>query len=130
MNVCEARAMRMSVGRTGFRLLAYLSLGLALAGVVLPLVPTTPFVILAAWFASKGSPAFARWLEQHPQFGPAIEQWRQRRAIPLKAKILAWAMMSISWGMLLMLGASGLVLTISGLFLLAVAGYMLSRPSY
>lgn len=122
--------MRLGVSRTGFRVLAYCSLGFALIGVVLPLVPTTPFVILAAWFASKGSPAFALWLEQHPRFGPAIDQWRRRGAIPLKAKVLAWSMMATSWAMLLFMGASGLVLAISGVFLLAVAGYMLSRPSY
>lgn len=117
------------VGKTGFRFLAYISAGLAALGVVLPLLPTTPFVILAAYFASRGSPAFAAWLEQHQTFGPAIEQWRQRRAVPLKAKLLALAMMMASWSMLLLLGSPALVLTISGLFLLAVAVYLMTRPS-
>lgn len=117
-------------GKTGFRILAYMSVGLAAAGVVLPLLPTTPFVILAAFFASKGSPAFARWLEDHPVFGPAIDQWRVRRAIPRKAKLLAFVMMGLSWSILLWLGSPLVLLAISGLFLLGVAGYMLSRPSY
>jgi len=117
-------------GKTGFRILAYMSVGLAAAGVVLPLLPTTPFVILAAFFASKSSPAFARWLEEHPTFGPAIEEWCARRAIPRKAKLLAFAMMGLSWSMLVWLGSPVLVLAVSGLFLLGVAGYMLSRPSY
>lgn len=117
------------VGKTGFRFLAYTSAGLAALGVVLPLLPTTPFVILAAYFASRGSPAFAAWLEQHQTFGPAIEQWRQRRAVPLKAKLLALAMMMASWSMLLLLGSPALGLTISGLFLLAVAIYLMTRPS-
>merc|ERR1711964_390934 len=89
-----------------------------------------PFVILAAFFASKSSPAFARWLEEHPTFGPAIGEWRARRAIPRKAKLLAFAMMGLSWSMLVWLGSPVLVLAVSGLFLLGVAGYMLSRPSY
>ncbi len=105
-------------GKTGFRILAYMSVGgLAAAGVVLPLLPTTPpFVILAAFFASKSSPpAFARWLEEHPTFGPAIEEWRARRAIPRKAKLLAFAMMGgLSWSMLVWLGSPVLVLAVSG----------------
>jgi len=118
------------LGRTGFRVLAYLSAAVAVVGVVLPLLPTTPFVLLAAYFASKGSPAFAQWLEGHPRFGPAIEQWRHRRAIPARAKILACSMMAVSWTILLLLGFPVMVLTISGLCLLGVATYMVTRPSY
>ncbi|MBY6033230.1 YbaN family protein [Marinobacter daepoensis] len=121
--------MGIQPGRTGFRILAYMSMGIAVVGVVLPLLPTTPFVILAAFFASKGSPAFALWLEQHPSFGPAIRHWRLRRAIPRKAKILAIGMMALSWSSMVWLGASAFVLSVSGLFLLGVAIYMLTRPS-
>lgn len=117
-------------GNTGFRILAYLSIVLAAVGVVLPLLPTTPFVLLAAFFASKGSPAFANWLEEHPTFGPAIRDWRRSRVIPLKAKMLACSMMVLSWGILFMMGAAGMVLAISGIFLASVASYILTRPSY
>ncbi|WP_372964439.1 YbaN family protein [Marinobacter sp.] len=122
--------MAVQSGKTGFRILAYISAGLAVVGVVLPLLPTTPFVLLAAYFASKGSPAFAQWLERHPRFGPAIEQWRHHRAIPARAKILACSMMAVSWSVLLLLGSPLLVLVISGLFLSVVAVYMVTRPSY
>lgn len=117
-------------GKTGFRILAYISIALAAIGVVLPLLPTTPFVLLAAFFASKGSPAFASWLEGHPSFGPAIRGWRRNRVIPLKAKVLACSMMLFSWGLLFFMGAAGLVLAISGVFLVGVASYLLTRPSY
>jgi uncharacterized membrane protein YbaN (DUF454 family) len=117
-------------GNAGFRILAYISAGLAVVGVVLPLLPTTPFVLLAAFFASKGSPAFARWLEEHPRFGPAIAQWRERRAVPARAKGLACGMMALSWTLLFFLGASVLVLAISGTFLCCTACYLLTRPSY
>jgi len=117
-------------GKIGFRILAYVSLGLAAIGVVLPLLPTTPFVLLAAFFASKGSPAFASWLEEHPSFGPAIRDWRRNRVIPLKAKVLACSMMTLSWGLLFVAGAAATVLAVSGIFLLGVAGYLLTRPSY
>lgn len=117
------------VGKTGFRFLAYISAGLAVAGVVLPLVPTTPFVLLATFLASKGSPAFAAWLAAHPAFGPAIDQWRQRRAVPGNAKWLACTMMTASWGLLLVLGTPAHVLAISGVTLLIVAAYLLTRPT-
>jgi hypothetical protein len=117
-------------GKTGFRMLAYISLGIAAVGVVLPLLPTTPFVLLAAFFASKGSPTFSRWLEQHPKYGPAIDQWRRRRAVPLRAKVLACTMMLMSWTLLVLLGASTWVLVVSGLCLSATASYLVTRPSY
>lgn len=117
-------------GKTGFRILAYISIALAAIGVVLPLMPTTPFVLLAAFFASKGSPAFASWLEGHPSFGPAIRDWRRNRVIPAKAKVLACSMMALSWGLLFVMGAAGMVLAISGVFLAGVASYLLTRPSY
>ncbi|RBP27561.1 hypothetical protein DET50_11446 [Marinobacter pelagius] len=116
-------------GKTGFRILAYISAGLAVVGVVLPLLPTTPFVLLAAFFASKGSPAFAQWLDAHPRFGPAIDNWRLRRAVPVSAKVLACSMMALSWAMLLLMGASLMVLGIVGVCLAATACYLLTRPS-
>lgn len=122
--------MTLRLGKTGFRVLAYLSVGVAAIGVVLPLLPTTPFVLLAAYFASKGSPEFARWLEGHPSFGPAIRDWRRNRVIPVKAKFLACGMMALSWSLLFIAGSAGMVLAISGLFLVGVAGYLLTRPSY
>ena len=116
-------------GKTGFRILAYMSAAVAVAGIVLPLLPTTPFVILAAFFASRGSPAFSAWLAGHPTFGPAIDQWRERRAIPGRAKLLACTMMLASWSMLFALGSPAHVLTVSGVFLLAIMAYLLTRPT-
>lgn len=117
-------------GNIGFRILAYISITLAVIGVVLPVMPTTPFVLLAAFFASKGSPAFARWLDGHPTFGPIIRDWRRNRVVPLKAKVLACSMMTLSWGLLFVMGAAGVVLAISGIFMAGVASYLLTRPSY
>lgn len=117
-------------GKICFKILAYLSIALAAIGVVLPLMPTTPFVLLAAFFASKGSPAFASWLEGHSSFGPAIRNWRRNRVIPLMAKALACIMMTLSWSLLFFMGAAGIVLAVSGIFMAGVASYLLTRPSY
>jgi uncharacterized membrane protein YbaN (DUF454 family) len=130
MNLGENPVMGDRFGKTGFRILAYTSVMLAAVGVVLPLLPTTPFVLLAAFFASKGSPAFAQWLEGHPRFGPAIDQWRTRRAIPVRAKVLACSMMAFSWGVLILLGTPGVVVAIAGVFLCGTAYYLVTRPSY
>lgn len=121
--------MASGLQKTGFRILAYITMVIAVVGVFLPVLPTTPFVLLAAFFASKGSPAFAQWLDSHPKFGPVIEQWRTRQAIPAGAKVLACSMMTLSWVFLLWAGAKTLVLVIVGITLVAVAGYLLSRPT-
>lgn len=118
------------MGKTGFRILAYIAVAIAAVGVVLPLLPTTPFVLLAAFFASKGSPEFAQWLERHPKFGPAIEQWRTGRVVPVQARVLACSMMAISWGMLIVLGMSGLVLAITGIMFIGIACFLLTRPAF
>ena len=86
--------------------------------------------LLAAFFASKGSPAFASWLEEHPTFGPAILDWRRNRVIPKKAKVLACSMMLLSWSLLFFMGVAAIVLAISGTFMACVAMYLLTRPSY
>ncbi|WP_227515466.1 YbaN family protein [Marinobacter salinus] len=129
MNVSGALTMGARVGKTGFQFLAYIALLLAAVGVVLPLLPTTPFVLLAAFFASKGSPAFARWLEGHPRYGPAIENWQRNRAVPVKAKGLALGMMGLSWGTLFIIGTPVFALAMSGGLLTAAACYLLKRPS-
>jgi uncharacterized membrane protein YbaN (DUF454 family) len=119
-----------SYRKAGFRVLAYISTVFAVVGVALPVLPTTPFVLLAAFFASKGSPAFAFWLDNHPKFGPVILQWRTRQAVPASAKVLACSMMTLSWGFLFWGGAKPLVLLIVGITLVAVACYLLTRPTY
>jgi len=88
------------LARLLWRALALLSLALAVAGVVLPVLPTVPFLILAAWAGSKGWPALEAWLLNHAHFGPAIRRWRESGAVPRRAKWLAAVMMSCSAVML------------------------------
>ncbi|MDT9000033.1 YbaN family protein [Paucibacter sp. APW11] len=71
-----------------------LSLLLGVVGIFLPLLPTTPFVLLAAVCFARGSARCEAWLLGHPRFGPMVRNWRDHRAIPLRAKQLAWAMMT------------------------------------
>ncbi|AWT50300.1 YbaN family protein [Acinetobacter baumannii] len=73
---------------------------LGLIGIVLPVLPTTPFILLTATCWAKGSIKFNNWLLNHKIFGKMVIDWQQHRAIPRKAKYLAWSMMALSCGML------------------------------
>lgn len=66
--------------------LAAVALVLAVLGVVLPGLPTTPFVLLAAWAAARSSPRLAAWLERHRLFGPMIRDWQAGGRVSRRAK--------------------------------------------
>jgi len=70
------------------------SLVLGIIGIFVPLLPTTPFVLLAAFCFSRGSTRCERWLLEHRVFGPMVRDWRATRAVPLRAKQLATVMMA------------------------------------
>lgn len=65
------------------------ALGLGTLGIFLPLLPTVPFMILAAFCFAKSSPALEKRLVEHPRFGPHIAAWRDKGAISRKGKIAA-----------------------------------------
>ena len=81
--------------RWAWWLLAYASLGVGIVGIFVPGLPTTVFVIIAAWAATRGSARLEQRLLAHPQFGPVIRAWRQDRAVPRRAKWAAtWTMLA------------------------------------
>jgi len=72
-----------------------LALCAGVVGIFLPLLPTVPFVLLAAFCFARSSTRCERWLLTHPRFGPMVRDWRARHAIPRRVKHLAWVMMAI-----------------------------------
>jgi uncharacterized membrane protein YbaN (DUF454 family) len=78
--------------RLVFLSLGILAVGAGFAGVFLPLVPTTPFLLLAAYFFSKSSDRLHEWLLNHKLFGKLIRDWREHRAIAPRAKFISVAM--------------------------------------
>jgi uncharacterized membrane protein YbaN (DUF454 family) len=115
--------------RRAYALLSVLSLGIGGLGVVTPLLPTTPFVLLAAWAAARGHPGLHRWLHEHPRFGPLLRHWSEERAIPVRAKRLAVVMIAVSWLLLWYLLTDPLAVGAAGLVMAGVALYIGTRPT-
>lgn len=111
---------------TGFGLLA---LALGGIGVLLPLLPTTPFVILAAFCFSKSSPRLRNWLLNHRIFGRLIRDWEATGAIAPRYKAIACCAMALAFGLSLALGLKPLILGIQAVCLGCSALYILSRPN-
>lgn len=83
---------------TTYKALGFLFLGLAILGVVLPVLPTTPFLLLSAWFFARSSEKWHSWLLQNATFGPIIRNWETSRCINCRTKIVS---------IMLMLGVGG-----------------------
>ena len=115
--------------RLPYIVLAYVCIALGAAGVVLPLLPTTPFLIVAAWAASRGSPRLDAWLHRHPHFGPTLRAWRDEGAVPTRAKALACSLLAMSWVAMLVFTSSLWIPLASGVFFVCVAAYVCTRPA-
>jgi len=69
--------------------LGWLLFGVGFVGIFVPVLPTTPLMLLALWCFSRSSDRFHDWLYTHKYFGPPLQQWHQYRVIPLTAKYIA-----------------------------------------
>lgn len=114
--------------RSLWTLAGLLALSLGLLGIPLPILPTTPFILLAAFCFSKGSPRLRAWLEGHPRFGPAIAAWEENGAIPRKGKTAAVVLMLCTLLLSVAMGLSIVILALQALCLACAATFVLSRP--
>ena len=73
----------------------FIALGLGAIGVALPIMPTVPFLLLAAFCFARSHPEWAQRLYDHPTYGPGLRDWRDRRAISRKAKLSAVTAMAV-----------------------------------
>ncbi|MEN8822313.1 MAG: YbaN family protein [Abyssibacter sp.] len=109
-------------------LFAYACLVLGLIGIVVPGLPTTVFILLAAWAATRGSPRLQAWLEHHPRFGPAIRNWREHGTVPRSAKRLATLMMVLSWALTTVVTRDWLIAVVVLMLLTGVGLWLWHRP--
>ncbi len=116
------------MARIAALILAYVFLALALIGLLLPGLPTVPFLLLTAWFAARGSDRLHGWLYAHPRFGKLLIDWEQEKAVSRRSKVVAVSMLILSWSaMYFHLDDPWLLAGLAALFV-AVAGYLISRP--
>jgi uncharacterized membrane protein YbaN (DUF454 family) len=84
-----------------WRLLGIFFIGMAYLGAIIPGMPMTTFVVLAAWAFAKSSPKLSKWLHEHPKFSPYLIRWETKRVYPQRAKYLMAGCMAISYSFLL-----------------------------
>lgn len=109
--------------------LAWLALSLGVIGVVLPVLPTTPFLLVALWAGSKGSSRFKWWLLRHRLFGPPLMQWYRHGAIAPTAKAMAVTMMSLSWFFVFLKGSHPAVVIFLAVLFTCLSIFLCTRPS-
>ncbi|WP_171097415.1 YbaN family protein [Ruegeria sp. HKCCD7255] len=109
--------------------LGLLCVALAMIGVVLPLLPTVPFLLLAAFFFARSSTRLHNWLITHKTFGPMIADWQQSGAIRPAAKKAATLSVAAVFGFSVLLSVPTLVLVIQAITLAGVMIFIWTRPS-
>ena len=107
-----------------------LCVGLAIIGIILPLLPTVPFLLLAAFFFARSSERLHSWMLNHPKLGPPIYEWQERGAINRGAKRLATISIVLVFGISVVLGLRPMILIIQAITLSCVMIFIWSRPDH
>jgi uncharacterized membrane protein YbaN (DUF454 family) len=118
---------------SGFRYLWLLAglifFAIGAIGIILPLLPTTPFLLLAAFCFTRSSPRLHRWLHEHPTFGPLINNWNQHGSIDRRSKTIAMFVILLTPVATILIGVPWWALASQLLVLTAAATFVLTRPS-
>ena len=109
--------------------LGLICLALAMVGVFLPLLPTVPFLLLAAFLFARSSERLHNWLLSHPTLGPPIEDWQSRGAVNPRAKRLATISIAVVFLFSVVVGLRLLILAIQAIVLCAVLVFIWTRPN-
>lgn len=107
----------------------FLCLAVGVAGIILPGLPGTVFLLIALWAFSRSSHRLHLWLYTHPRFGAGLRAWHRHRVIPTRAKIAAVAAMSLAAAILLAtFPADAWIPTVSISVMTLVALWIVTRP--
>lgn len=105
----------------------FIFLGLGILGAFLPIMPTTIFLILAAWAFAESCPAWKDWIFDHPKFGQSVRLWFDHRVIPVNIKRIAIGMMALSYAFTAWMISNIWVVLGVGACLLAVSMFIVTR---
>jgi len=112
-----------------FKALGLLLVALGIIGIVLPVMPTTIFFILALTCFTRSSPELEKWLLNHPRYGATLQQWQAHKVVPVKAKCYAAIGMLIGFIFLLYSAAPIWVIYLVAAIEISVMIYLILRPS-
>lgn len=125
----EGSIPRSAHARSAWRVAGWAFVGIGTIGALVPLLPTTCFLILALACFTRGSPALAARLLSHSRFGPPLAAWQRSRALSARAKVLAVSGMAVA-ATVVAAGSDGWMVPVGvGATLLAVACYLVTRPT-
>ncbi len=109
--------------------LGLLSLGLGIIGIAVPLLPTVPFVLLAAFCFARSSEHLHNWILTHPRFGQVIEDWNQNGAISPRIKRISTLSILAVFGISLVMGLRPVILIVQAITLGCVTVFIWTRPN-
>lgn len=115
-------------GRGFWLIVGLLATVCGVAGVVLPLVPATPFLLIAAYAFARSSPELHGWLIGHPYLGPPINDWQAHGAIGRRAKISAMLVMGATLVLSALADVGASVLLVQAVCMAGAAAFILTRP--
>lgn len=108
----------------------WLMIGIGIVGIFVPVLPTTVFLIAALWAFSRSSVRFQTWLWTHRTFGPPVRNWHMHKVIPVRGKILAVIVMTLSFVYVAVwIAQDWLLPTAIGAIMLPAAIYIVTRRS-
>lgn len=125
----EVKLVQSKLARSILVILSFLFLGLGILGVFLPVLPTTPFILLSGFLYARSSHKFYNWLMNHRHLGPPLREWKDGGRIPRKAKALAVTMIIVTIPISMAVVPLMAVRVFLGLIGVTVVAFIISRPS-